>query len=279
MALEKIEIIKEAIRARGSAVIAFSGGVDSATLAALAFQALGEKTLAVTIDSPLFPRQQLEAAVQTACEIGIQHKIIQLSQMDIPDFSANSVNRCYFCKKSLLESLLDFAGKMRYDVVLEGTNFSEIQGEYRPGFRAVKEAGEKVFSPFVEFSVTKEEIRKMASELSLSAAHRPSAACLATRIPYGQAITADALRKIEKAEEFLLSLGFTQFRVRMHENLARIEVTQDELEEAFRKRAEISRYLKSLGFDYVTLDLEGFRSGSMDEPHIRNKAWEEEKGE
>ncbi len=278
MAREKIEMIKEAIKARGSAVIAFSGGVDSATLAALAFEALGEKALAVTVDSPLFPRQQLEAAVQTACEIGIQHKIIQLSQMDIPGFSANPVNRCYFCKKTLLESLLDFAGKMGYDAVLEGTNFSEIQGENRPGYRAVKEAGEKVFSPFVEFNVTKEEIRKIASDLSLSAAHRPSAACLATRIPYGQAITAEALRKIEKAEEFLLSLGFTQFRVRMHENLARIEITQDELEEAFRKRAEISRHLKSLGFDYVTLDLEGFRSGSMDEPQIRKKEWEGKEG-
>ncbi len=279
MALEKIEMIEEAIKARGSAVIAFSGGVDSATLSALAFEALGEKALAVTIDSPLFPRQQLEAAVQTACEIGIQHKIIQLSPMDIPDFSANSVNRCYFCKKNLLESLLDFAEKMGYDTVLEGTNFSEIHGENRPGYRAVKEAGEKVFSPFVEFNVTKEEIRKIASDLSLSAAHRPSAACLATRIPYGQAITAEALRKIEKAEEFLLSLGFTQFRVRMHENLARIEITQEELEEAFRKREEISGHLKSLGFDYVTLDLEGFRSGSMDEPHIRKKEREAKEGE
>ena len=279
MALEKIEKIKEAIKARGSAVIAFSGGVDSATLAALAFQALGEKALAVTIDSPLFPRQQLEAAVQTACEIGIQHKIIQLSQMDIPGFSANPVNRCYFCKKTLLESLLDFAGKMGYDSVLEGTNFSEIQGENRPGYRAIKETGEKVFSPFVECNVTKEEIRKIASDLSLSAAHRPSAACLATRIPYGQAITTEALRKIEKAEDFLLSLGFTQFRVRMHENLARIEIIQDELKKAFLKREEISRHLKSLGFDYVTLDLEGFRSGSMDEPHILEKEWEEEKVE
>jgi uncharacterized protein len=199
--------------------------------------------------------------------------------MDIPGFSANPVNRCYFCKKALLESLLDFAGKMGYDAVLEGTNFSEIQGENRPGYGAVKETGEKVFSPFVEFNVTKEEIRKIASDLSLSAAHRPSAACLATRIPYGQSITAEALRKIEKAEEFLLSLGFTQFRVRMHENLARIEITQDELEEAFRKRAEISRHLKSLGFNYVTLDLEGFRSGSMDEPYIRENEWEAEKEE
>lgn len=272
MALEKIEMIKEAIKARRSAVIAFSGGVDSATLAALAFQALGEKALAVTIDSPLFPRQQLEVAVQTACEIGIQHKIIRLSQMDIPDFSSNPVNRCYLCKKALLESLLDFAGKMGYHAVLEGTNSSEMQGENRPGYRAVKEAGERVFSPFVDFNITKQEIRKIASDLSLSAAHRPSAACLATRIPYGQAITAEALLKIEKAEEFLLSLGFIQFRVRMHENLARIEVTQDELEEAFRKREEISRHLKSLGFDYVTLDLEGFRSGSMDEPTSGKKS-------
>jgi pyridinium-3,5-biscarboxylic acid mononucleotide sulfurtransferase len=279
MALEKIETIKEAIKARRSAVVAFSGGVDSATLAALAFQTLGEKAIAVTIDSPLFPRQQLEAAVQTGYEIGIQHKIIQLSQMDIPDFSSNPVDRCYFCKKALLESLLDFAGKIGYNSVLEGTNFSEIQGENRPGFTAVKEAGEKVFSPFVDFNVTKEEIRKIASDLSLSAAHTPSAACLATRIPYGQSITAEALWKIEKAEEFLLSLGFTQFRVRMHENLARIEITQDELKEAFQKRGEISRHFKSLDFDYVTLDLEGFRSGSMDEPHIREKEWEEEKGE
>ncbi|MDQ1254637.1 MAG: pyridinium-3,5-biscarboxylic acid mononucleotide sulfurtransferase [Euryarchaeota archaeon] len=277
MALEKIEMIVEAIRARGSAVIAFSGGVDSATLAALAYEALGEKSLAVTIESPVFPRQELEAAVQTACEIGIRHKTIRLSQMDIPEFSANSINRCYVCKKQILESLLNFAEEIGYNSILEGTNFSEIYGENRPGYRAVKEAGEKVFSPFVDFKVTKEEIRNIASDLSLSAARRPSAACLATRIPYGHTITEEALRKIETAEEFLFSLGFTQLRVRFHDNLARIELTQDELEEAFRKRVDISRHLKSLGFDYVTLDLEGFRSGSMDEPHIREEE-KEEKG-
>lgn len=277
MAVEKIETIKEAIKARKSAVIAFSGGVDSATLAALAFEALGEKVLAVTITSPLFPEQQLETAVRTACEIGIQHKVLQFSQMSLPYFSANTINRCYFCKKALLETLLDFAEKMGYNVVLEGTNSSEIKGENRPGYRAVQEAGEKVFSPFVELNVTKEEIRKIASDLSLSAAHRPSAACLATRIPYGQPITAEALQKIEKAEEYLFSLGFTQFRVRMHENLARIEVIGEELEDAFRKREKISRHLKALGFDYITLDLEGFRSGSMDEPYTRRKSNEPEK--
>ena len=229
MAVEKIEMIKEAIKARESAVIAFSGGVDSTTLAALAFEVLGEKALAVTIDSPLFPRQQLETAVQTACEIGIQHKVLPFSQMSVPYFSANTINRCYFCKKALLETLLEFAEKMGYNVVLEGTNASEIKGENRPGYRAVQEAGEKVFSPFVELNVTKEEIREIASNLSLSAANRPSAACLATRIPYGQPITAEALQKIEKAEEYLFSLGFTQFRVRMHENLARIEIIQKKL--------------------------------------------------
>lgn len=272
MATEKIELIKEAIKARESAVIAFSGGVDSTTLAALAFEVLGEKALAVTIDSPLFPGKQLETAVETACEIGIQHKILRFSQLNLPYFSTNTLNRCYFCKKALLETLLDFAEKEGYNVVLEGTNSSEIHGENRPGYRAVQEAGEKVFSPFVEFDVTKEEIRETASELFLSAASRPSAACLATRIPYGQPITVEALHKVEKAEEFLFSLGFTQFRVRMHENLARIEVIQEELENVMWKRTKISRYLKSLGFDYVTLDLEGFRSGSMDEPHSLKKA-------
>ncbi|MGB9938523.1 ATP-dependent sacrificial sulfur transferase LarE [Methanosarcina sp.] len=268
MATEKIELIKEAIKARESAVVAFSGGVDSTTLAALAFEVLGEKAFAVTVDSPLFPRKQLETAVQTACEIGIQHRILPFSQLSLPYFSANALNRCYFCKKALLETLVDFAEKAEYNVVLEGTNSSEIYGENRPGYRAVQEAGEKVFSPFVEFDVTKEEIREIASELFPSAASRPSAACLATRIPYGQPITVEALQKIENAEDFLFSLGFTQFRVRMHENLARIEVIEREMEDALRKKEKISRHLKSLGFDYVTLDLEGFRSGSMDEPYI-----------
>ncbi|WP_229389538.1 ATP-dependent sacrificial sulfur transferase LarE [Methanosarcina sp. DH2] len=279
MDIAKVEMIREAIRARESAIIAFSGGVDSTTLAALAFEELGKKALAVTIDSPLFPRQQLETASQTACEIGIQHKILPFSLNSVPYFSANTINRCYFCKKALLETLVELADKAGYNVVLEGTNASEIKGENRPGYRAIEEAGEKIFSPFVKFNVTKEEIREIASNRSLSAAGRPSAACLATRIAYGQPITTEALEKIEKAEEYLLYLGFTQFRVRMHSNLARIEVAGEEFEDALRKKEKISRHLKSLGFDYVTLDLEGFRSGSMDEPFMRKKAEEERKTE
>jgi len=232
----RIGMIRKAIKAKESAVIAFSGGVDSSTLAALAFDELGEKALAVTIDSPLFPRQQLETAAQTACEIGIQHKILPFSLNSVPYFSANTINRCYFCKKALLETLLEFAEKAGFNVVLEGTNASEIKGENRPGYRAIMEARKKIYSPFVEFNVTKEEIREIASNLSLSAASRPSAACLATRIAYGQPITLEALEKIEKAEDYLLDLGFTQFRIRMHSNLARIEVTDKEFEDAFRKR-------------------------------------------
>jgi pyridinium-3,5-biscarboxylic acid mononucleotide sulfurtransferase len=273
---EKIEMIKKAIKARGSAIIAFSGGVDSTTLAALAFEVLGDKALAVTIESPLFPVQQLKTAIQTACEIGIQHKVLPFSQTSAPYFAKNTINRCYFCKKAMLKTLLDFAEKLGYDYVLEGTNASEIKGENRPGYQAVQEAGEKVVSPFIELNVTKEEIREIASNLSLSAANRPSAACLATRIPYGQPITAEALKKIEKAEEYLFSLGFTQFRIRMHENLARIEIIKEEIEDAFRKREKITRHLKCLGFNYVTLDLEGFRSGSMDEPYSGRKSEEPE---
>jgi uncharacterized protein len=275
----RIEKIREAIKARESAVIAFSGGVDSTTLAALAFEELGEKALAVTIDSPLFPRQQLEIATQTACEIGIQHKILPFSLTSVPYISANTINRCYFCKKALLETLLEFAEKKGYKFVLEGTNASEIKGENRPGYRAIEEAGEKIYSPFVEFNVTKEEIREIAKELSLSAASRPSASCLATRIAYGQPITPEALDKIEKAEDYLLSLGFTQFRVRLHSNIARIEVTDKEFEDVLRNKEKISRHLKALGFDYITLDLEGFRSGSMDEPYMRKRAEEKEKTE
>ncbi|HIH75565.1 MAG TPA: ATP-dependent sacrificial sulfur transferase LarE [Methanosarcina sp.] len=279
MDTEKIEMIKKAIKARESAVIAFSGGVDSSTLAALAFEELGERALAVTIDSPLFPRQQLETAAQTACEIGIQHKILPFSLTSVPYFSANTINRCYFCKKALLETLLEFAEKAGYNAVLEGTNASEIKGENRPGYRAIEEAGERIYSPFVEFNVTKNEIREIAANLSLSAASRPSAACLATRIAYGQPITPEALEKIEKAEDYLLTLGFTQFRVRVHSNLARIEVTERESEEALRQKDKIARYLKSLGFDYITLDLEGFRSGSMDEPYMKKRLEEREEAE
>ncbi|HII01486.1 TPA: ATP-dependent sacrificial sulfur transferase LarE [Methanosarcinaceae archaeon] len=271
MVIEKIEKIKKAIKARESAIIAFSGGVDSTALAALAYEVLGDRALAVTLDSPLLPKRQLETAVETACEIGIPHRVLPFSHLGAPYFTANSINRCYFCKKSLLDTLIELAEEKGYNVVFEGTNASEIKGGNRPGYRAIQEAGDKVFSPFVELDVTKDEIREIASIHSLSAAHRPSMACLATRFPYGQPITAEALRKIEKAEEYLFSLNFTQVRVRMHSNLARIEVPTKDFPEILRHSVQIFETFKETGFDYVTLDLEGFRSGSMDEPLLRKK--------
>jgi len=279
MVIEQIEKIKKAIKARESAIVAFSGGVDSTTLAALAYEVLGDRALAVTLDSPLFPGRQLETAVETACEIGIPHRILPFSHLSAPYFTINSINRCYFCKKSLLETLIELAEEKKYNVVLEGTNASEIKEGNRPGYRAIQEAGDKVFSPFVELDVTKDEIREIASIHSLSAAHRPSMACLATRFPYGQPITAEALRKIEKAEEYLFSLGFTQVRVRMHSNLARIEVPTKDFPEILRHSVQIFENFKETGFDYVTLDLEGFRSGSMDEPLLRKKVKQEEEEE
>lgn len=271
MVSSKLQQIKDAIKVKESVIVAFSGGVDSTTLAALAYEALGDRALAVTLDSPLFPRRQLETAVQTACELGIPHKVLPFSHLSIPYFSANPLNRCYFCKKALLKTLIEFADENGYNAVIEGTNASEIKG-HRPGHQALLEAGERVFAPFLKFEVTKEEIREMASDLALSAADRPSAACLASRFPYGQPITAEMLLKIEQAEEYLFSLGFSQTRVRMHANLARIEIPPEEFPEIFRNSAQIFEHLKRLGFDYVTLDLEGFRSGSLDEPHRHEKA-------
>lgn len=265
MALSKLQMIKDAIKTRKKAIIAFSGGVDSTVLAALAYELLGDKALAVTLNSPLFPQRQLETAVQTACELGISHKVLPFSPQNLPYFSANPLNRCYFCKKALLTTLVKFAEKEGYNVVLEGTNASEIE-KYRPGHQALLEAGEKVFAPFLEFKVTKAEVREMAASRALSATHRPAMACLASRFPYGQPINAQALQKIEKAEEYLFSLGILQVRVRMHANLARIEVLPEAFPKLLSQSKKISRGFRELGFDYVTLDLEGYRSGSMDEP-------------
>lgn len=275
MAISKLQKIKDAIKTRESAIIAFSGGVDSTVLAALAYEVLGDRALAVTLDSPLFPRRQLNTAVQTACELGIPHKVLPFSHLGMSYFTANPLNRCYFCKKTLLNTLIEFAKKEGYNVVLEGTNASEIKG-YRPGHQALLEAGDKVLAPFLEFEVTKDEVREIASSRALSAAHRPSMACLASRFPYGQPITTQALQKIEKAEEYLFSLGFLQARVRLHANIARIEVPPEEFPLILEKSIQISERLKKLEFDYVTLDLEGFRSGSLDEPHIREISAEQE---
>ena len=258
---DKMRSIENAIAKRASALIAFSGGVDSSVLAALAYRALGDKAIAVTADSQTLSPGELEDAKAIAKEIGIQHKIISYDELGEPGFANNPVDRCYYCKKGLIRELKRFASENDVKSIIEGTNISDLEGQ-RPGHRAVIE--EEVYNPYVEFKVTKEEIREMARELGLSVADKPSMACLSSRFPYGQTITLDGLVRVGKAENYLRVHGFKVVRVRDHAGIARIEIMPDEMARFMEIRKEILTKFKELGFSYVTLDLLGFRSGSMD---------------
>jgi len=260
--LEKMDLIKEAMAERGSILVALSGGVDSSVLAALARDALGEKSLAVTADSQTLPPGELEEARRIAVEIGIRHIVIPFDELGEPGFALNPKDRCYFCKKGLFRELKAVARENRIETIADGTNASDLHG-HRPGHRAALEGG--VYTPFLEFNVSKDDIRRMARILGLSVAEKPSMACLSSRFPYGQKITYEGLRRVGEAEAYLRDLNLTQVRVRDHSDIARIEVIPEEMDVLLKKRKDVSRKLKELGFKYVTLDLLGYRSGSMDE--------------
>lgn len=265
----KMRSIQDALSLKGSVLIAFSGGVDSSVLAALAYRALGDKAAAVTADSQTLSPGELESAREVAGEIGVRHLVISYDELNEPGFSNNPPDRCYYCKKGLLRELGKIARELGMNTIVEGTNISDMKG-HRPGHRAVEEEG--VYNPFVEFNVTKEEIRDMARRLHLSVAGKPSMACLSSRFPYGQEITAEALKRVGKAEEYLRKKGFTVVRVRDHAGIARIEVLPGEMASLLEMRSAVASEFKMLGFSYVTLDLLGFRSGSMDEVlPIKNK--------
>ena len=259
---KKMQSILGELAERGSVLIAFSGGVDSSVLAALAFRALGKRSIAVTADSQTLAPGELDRAKAVAREIGISHKTIYYDELGEPGFAENPVNRCYYCKKGLIRELKKIASEYDIKTIVEGTNISELKN-HRPGHRAVVE--ERIYNPFVEFKVTKEEIREIARKLGLSVADKPSMACLSSRFPYGQTITADALRRVGVAENYLHERGFNVVRVRDHSGIARIEITPDEMVRMIELRNVICAEFKRLGFSYVTLDLIGFRSGSMDE--------------
>jgi uncharacterized protein len=262
----KLEELKCFISEKGKdgVVIAFSGGVDSSTLAALSRQVLGEKAVAVIARSPTYTSEELKDAKAVAAEIGINLYIIETDELSNPDFCRNPENRCYYCKKELLNSLKDFADKLGFKAVFEGTNFSDLN-DHRPGFKAVQEAN-GVYSPWMSCRFNKEEIRQVAKTLGLSVFDKPALACLASRIPFNEKITAEKLCRIENAEQAIKRItGVKQIRVRDHNGLARIEVTKNERAlfcniDAFDK---VAVELKKLGFKYVTLDLEGYQSGSM----------------
>jgi len=259
---DKMHSIVEALKKRGSALIAFSGGVDSSVLAALAYRALGDRALAVTADAPTLAPGELDGAKQVAKEIGIRHLIIFYDELDEPGFAKNPVDRCYYCKKGLIRELKKIAEQYGINTIIEGTNYSDLKA-HRPGHRAVTEEG--IYNPYIEFGVTKEEIREMARMLDLSVADKPSMACLSSRFPYGQAITHEALKRVGEAEEYLRKMGFEVVRVRDHGGIARIEILPDEMARLLEMRDAVAAELKGLGFTYVTLDFLGFRSGSMDE--------------
>jgi uncharacterized protein len=262
---EKYEQLKQFIETKGKdgVVLAFSGGVDSSTLAVVCHKILGAKVVAVTAQSPTYTREESEDAKRIAEAIGITFFVVKTNELSNENFCKNPENRCYYCKKELLQRLQIVANDFGFKAVFEGTNFSELAG-HRPGFRAVEEQ-ENVFSPWVENRFTKEDIRLVAKELGLSVFNRPSNACLASRIPFNERITAEKLTRIWKAEQLIKKLTrATQLRVRDHNGLARIEVPKDEVSIFCGTNVdEIVERLKLLGFKYVTVDLEGYRTGSM----------------
>jgi pyridinium-3,5-biscarboxylic acid mononucleotide sulfurtransferase len=258
----KTQTLKEIIAARGSMLVAFSGGVDSTLLAVVAKEVLGNHTSCVLIDSPVVPRTDVEQALQAASALGLDLEIISVPLMDHGEFLKNPPNRCYVCKKISAVYLRQLAEERGLACIADGINVSDL-GEHRPGLTASTEAG--IIHPFIESEITKQDIREIAREHGLSVWQKPSAACLASRIPYGEEITAKKLRMIEEAEAFLSKMGLGQLRVRVHGTIARIEVHKDEIGKILDIRTTVVKKLKSIGFSYITLDLEGYRSGSMDE--------------
>ena len=261
---EKLAHLKELLREMDGAVVAFSSGVDSTFLLRVAHEELGERVVAATIRSHTFPKRELDEAAAFCRAEGVRHKIIDSEELDIPGFAENPPDRCYHCKRELFSKLLACARENGLAAVLEGSNLDD-DGDYRPGRRAIRELG--IVSPLHEAGLTKAEIRALSREMGLPTSNKPSFACLASRFPYGERITAAALERVEKAEQWLLDagLGLTQLRVRSHGNLARIEVPPDAIPHLAARAAEIAAAFKELGFAYITLDLRGYRTGSMNE--------------
>jgi uncharacterized protein len=257
--------LQEIFQSMGKVLVAFSGGVDSTFLLKVAQDTLGDKNvLAVTALSPLYPDRELAGVKKLIETLGVRHRFIQSNELEIPGFSENPPNRCYYCKNKLFKELLDIAKEEAIPFVVEGSTVDDDK-DHRPGRVAIQEL--EIRSPLKEAMFAKMEIRELSKKLGLPTWDKPSLACLASRFPYGEEITEEALRMVDAAEDFLFRIGFKQVRVRHYGNLARIEILKEEMDRLMdgSLREKVVKRLREIGYTYVTLDLQGFRSGSMNE--------------
>jgi len=261
---EKYQKLLDFIAEKGRVAVAFSGGVDSSFLSYAAYEALGKNAVAITIVSPMLSRRELNDAAMSATRIGIEHILTEENDID-EKVAENPKDRCYYCKKKEFGAIIDAAKKRGIDTVFDGTN-TDDESDYRPGLKALQEL--EVLSPLREVGLSKAEIRELSRLAGIPVWNKPAFACLASRVPYGQRITEDVLLKIERGEEVLRAFGFEQFRLRAHDNIARIEVAKNERGKFFSEQTldEISHRIKALGFTFVALELEGYKMGNLNSP-------------
>ncbi len=259
---DKLGKLKRMLSRKDKILIGFSGGVDSTLLAKVAADVLGERALSVILDSETLSRRELEQAEALARDLGVRFQVARYTALEDEAFAGNPGDRCYLCKKASAKVLKEIAAREGIACIADGVNTSDYE-DYRPGIRACQEEG--IWHPFVDAGISKSDIRAISKQLGLKIWDKPSSACLASRIPYGQKITQESLVKVETSEDILKDLGLDQVRVRVHGDLARIEVPQGDIDRVLKSREWIVKGLKDAGFRYVTLDLKGYRTGSLNE--------------